>query len=48
MRFYNDRGDRSEQIRDLSSWERLAGPVSAGQWKPDRSARELARDWIEA
>jgi hypothetical protein len=46
MRFFNDRKPRSE-IRSLDAWEMLAGPVSAKHWKVDRSARELARAWIE-
>ena len=44
MRFSND---REETITDLRAWKALAGPVSGDQWKPDRSAQELARDWIE-
>ena len=46
MRIFNDREPPTE-LRSLSDWEQMAGPVSKGHWKPDRSARELARDWID-
>jgi hypothetical protein len=46
MRFFNDRTPRS-QIHSLKKWEKLAGPVSPKHWKLDRSAREIARAWIE-
>ena len=34
-------------ITSLVEWEELGGPVSRDQWKPGRSAYELAADWID-
>lgn len=34
-------------IRTLDDWKTYAGPKSPGQWKPERSAYELARAWCE-
>lgn len=33
-------------IRTLADWKSLAPPKSEGQWKPDRSAMEVARAWL--
>jgi len=35
-------------ILTLDEWERLAGPKSPDQWRDDRSAKEVARAWLEA
>jgi hypothetical protein len=37
---------RGQEIVSLDDWERLAAPVSAGQWRPGYSACELARTWM--
>ena len=34
-------------LTSLSQWERHAGPKSADQWVDDRSAKEVARAWLE-
>jgi hypothetical protein len=36
------------EITSLESWERLAGPKSPNQWKDGRSAKEVARAWLES
>jgi hypothetical protein len=38
---------RGDPIRSLDDWERLAGPASEIHWQDDRSAKELARAWID-
>ncbi len=35
-------------ICSLTDWEHLAGPKSANQWVDGRSAKELARAWLES
>ena len=35
------------ELTSLEAWERLAGPKSAGQWVDGRSAKEVARAWLE-
>lgn len=35
----------TNEIRNLDDWRRLAGPKSANQWVPGRSAMECARAW---
>jgi len=37
-----------QTIRSLADWERYAGPKSANQWVDGRSAKELARAWLES
>lgn len=34
-------------LTTIEEWEKVAGPKSAGQWKPERSAMEAARAWLE-
>ena len=36
------------EITDLDAWERHAGPKHPDQWVDDRSAKELARAWLDA
>lgn len=33
-------------LSDLADWEMRAGPKKASQWKPGRSALEVARAWL--
>jgi hypothetical protein len=35
------------EINSLKDWEDLAGPKTKYQWADDRSAKELARAWLE-
>jgi hypothetical protein len=44
MDFFSNDGRRLETLAD---WRDHAGPVSGHQWAEGRSARELARAWIE-
>jgi hypothetical protein len=44
MDFFSNDGRR---IATLADWRDRGGPVSARQWAEGRSARELARAWIE-
>jgi hypothetical protein len=37
----------SEPIDSLGDWERLGGPKHATQWVPERSAFEVAREWLD-
>jgi hypothetical protein len=37
-----------QRILTLEQWEKLAGPKSADQWQPGRSAMEAARYWLAA
>ncbi|UJA20944.1 hypothetical protein HJD18_12470 [Thermoleophilia bacterium SCSIO 60948] len=41
------RGEQGKVIGDLSEWERFGGPKHDYQWADGRSAKELARLWIE-
>jgi hypothetical protein len=35
------------ELTSLEEWARLAGPKSPDQWVDDRSAKEVARAWLE-
>jgi hypothetical protein len=35
------------ELTSLDEWARLAGPKSPDQWVDDRSAKEVARAWLE-
>ena len=35
------------ELTSLEDWARLAGPKSPDQWVDDRSAKEVARAWLE-
>jgi uncharacterized protein DUF6946 len=38
---------RNIELTSLEEWARLAGPKSPDQWADDRSAKEVARAWLE-
>jgi hypothetical protein len=38
---------RDIELTSLEEWARLAGPKSADHWVDDRSAKEVARAWLE-
>jgi hypothetical protein len=38
---------RDIEFTSLEEWARLAGPKSPDQWVDDRSAKEVARAWLE-
>jgi hypothetical protein len=38
---------RNIELTSLEEWFRLAGPKSPDQWVDDRSAKEVARAWLE-
>jgi hypothetical protein len=40
-------GNDGAPIRTLDDWKVHGGPAAGHHWQPGRSARELARDWIE-
>jgi Domain of unknown function (DUF6946) len=44
MEFFSNDG---RQIETLADWRNHSGPVSGRHWAEGRSARELARAWIE-
>lgn len=38
---------KGTEIRSLHEWETLAGPKKSCQWKNGRSAKEVAKAWLE-